>query len=52
MTDYEHDDNAQPTEESGAFDIICPECSGMLNDVVYENFTNLYCPVCDIEWRV
>ena len=53
MTDYEeHDNDAQPTEKSVRRDIVCPECGYMVNDAVHDNFTNLYCPVCDIEWRV
>jgi len=37
-------------------DIICPKCGGMLEDVKHKRknhtWINLYCPNCNIEWRV
>jgi len=31
-------------------DIVCPKCKGLIEDVEFSK--NLYCPSCDIEWRV
>jgi len=31
-------------------DIVCPDCKGMLEDIEYSE--HLYCPACNIEWRV
>jgi len=38
-------------------DIICPECKGMLDDKYIKDregrpYKHLYCPKCNIEWRI
>jgi len=36
-------------EKSVRKDIVCPDCKGMLEDT---ETTSLYCPRCNVTWRV